>query len=97
MLNSTLETPRAAWLRANYLCLKQVMAGAVVRANILNRRRFAMAAAALPLTVSFWPRTASSQAAAALPAAVLDVYVAESVPVDVTAGSVGEARLPPHP
>jgi hypothetical protein len=51
-----------------------------------------MAAAALPIAVSFWPRSAVSQAAAALPAGVLDVYVAESVPVDVTAGSVGEAR-----
>jgi hypothetical protein len=51
-----------------------------------------MAVGALTLAVSFRPRTASSQAAAAIPAAVLDVYVAESVPVDVTAGSVGEAR-----
>lgn len=51
-----------------------------------------MAAAALPLAVSFRPRSASGQASAPFPAGVLDVYVAESVPVDVTAGSVGEAR-----
>ncbi|MGE4062976.1 MAG: DUF2066 domain-containing protein [Rhodospirillaceae bacterium] len=51
-----------------------------------------MAAAALPLAVSLRPSMAFGQAAPALPRGVSDVYVAESVPVDVTAGSVGEAR-----
>ena len=61
-------------------------------ANILDRRRFAMAAAALPFGVSLWSRAALSQAASRPSRGVLDVYVAETVPVDVTAGSVGEAR-----
>jgi hypothetical protein len=67
-----------------------------MRANILDRRRFAMAVAALPVSVSLWSRAALSQAASPPPPSAartaLDVYVAESVPVDVTAGSVGEAR-----
>jgi hypothetical protein len=72
----------------------------VVRANILDRRRFAMAVAALPLGVSasislgvsLLSGTAFGQVAPVRPPGVVDVYVAESVPVDVTAGSVGEAR-----
>lgn len=68
------------------------MAGAVVRANILNRRRFAMVAAALPLAVSWDPRNVLGQTVPPRPRGVIDVFVAESVPVDVTAGSVGEAR-----
>lgn len=51
-----------------------------------------MAVAALPIGVSLWSRSAFSQAAPAQPLRVTDVFVAESVPVDVTAGSVGEAR-----
>lgn len=72
----------------------------MVRANILDRRRFAMAVAALPLGVSarislgvsLLSGAAFGQATPASPPGVADVYVAESVPVDVTAGSVGEAR-----
>ena len=45
-----------------------------------------MALAVQPLLISLRPSVSFGQAA------VLDVYVAESVPVDVTAGSVGEAR-----
>lgn len=51
-----------------------------------------MAVAALPFSVSLWSRDAFSQAAAPRLLGAPDVFVAESVPVDVTAGSVGEAR-----
>jgi hypothetical protein len=69
----------------------------VLKVNILDRRRFTMAVAgvfaALPIAISLWPRAGFGQA---LEAGRLlgptDIFVAESVPVDVTAGSVGEAR-----
>lgn len=50
------------------------------------------AVSALPISVSLLSGRAFAQAAAAPPRRVTDVFVAESVPVDVTAGSVGEAR-----
>ncbi len=51
-----------------------------------------MALAAVPMAVSLWPRVSFGQAAPAPSARPIDVFVAEAVPVDVTAGSVGEAR-----
>ncbi len=50
------------------------------------------AVSALPISVSLLSGRAFAQAAPAPPRRLTDVFVAESVPVDVTAGSVGEAR-----
>ncbi len=50
------------------------------------------AVSAVPMGVSWLSRAAFAQAVPPAPRRVTDVYVAESVPVDVTAGSVGEAR-----
>jgi hypothetical protein len=50
------------------------------------------AVSALPISVSLLSGRAFAQAAPTAPRRVTDVFVAESVPVDVTAGSVGEAR-----
>lgn len=46
----------------------------------------------LPLAVSLRPGRALAQLGSAAPSGTVDVFVAESIPVDVTAGSVGEAR-----
>ena len=61
----------------------------LMRANILDRRGFAMVAAAL-LALIFAPHSAFAQTPPA--AKPVDIFVAEGVPVDVTAGSVTEAR-----
>ena len=65
--------------------------------NILDRRRFAMAAAALglaPLWASILPQFAAAQAESTGPKPVTSqtLFVAEAIPVDVTAGTVTEAR-----
>ena len=65
--------------------------------NILDRRRFAMAAAALgcaPLWAGVLPRFALAQAESAGPKPVTSqtLFDAEAIPVDVTAGTVTEAR-----
>jgi len=58
-------------------------------ANILDRRRFAMVAAAL-LSLVFAPSLAVAQTPPAVKP--VDIFVAEGVPVDVTAGNVTDAR-----
>ena len=61
-------------------------------ATRLDRRRFAMGVAALPVTALLWPRSGWTQAAPPAALTAADIFVAESVPVDVTAASVTEAR-----
>ena len=60
-----------------------------MRANILDRRGFAMVAAAF-LALIFAPNLAFSQTPPA--AKPVDIFVAEGIPVDVTAGNVTDAR-----
>ena len=60
-----------------------------MRANILDRRGFAMVAAAF-LALIFAPNLATAQTPPA--AKPVDIFVAEGIPVDATAGNVNDAR-----
>ena len=60
-----------------------------MRANILDRRGFAMVAAAL-LVLIFAPTLTLAQTPPT--AKPVDIFVAEGIPVDVTAGSITDAR-----